>query len=149
MLHNLSSIQKRAQRVGRGGKRGTTSGRGTKGQKSRSGRRIRPAERDLIIRIPKRRGLGKSGPNKPTSPASKIFNLKDLSLVIKVHAKKGEFTLDKKFLLEAGLLPRRFSGDVKILGEGEMGMPIRVEGLKVSKSAKAKIERAGGRVISE
>lgn len=45
------------KRVGRGGKRGTTSGKGTKGQKSRSGHRIRPAERDLIQRLPKLRGF--------------------------------------------------------------------------------------------
>ena len=53
-----NSLQKdrKKKRVGRGGKRGTTSGRGTKGQKSRSGHRIRPAERDLLIRIPKLRG---------------------------------------------------------------------------------------------
>jgi len=46
------------KRIGRGGKRGTTSGRGTKGQHSRAGRRIRPAERDFIQRLPKLRGIG-------------------------------------------------------------------------------------------
>lgn len=45
------------KRIGRGGKRGNTSGRGQKGQKSRAGRRIRPAERDLIQRLPKLRGV--------------------------------------------------------------------------------------------
>jgi len=45
------------KRVGRGGKRGTASGRGTKGQHSRAGRRIRPAERDFIQRLPKLRGV--------------------------------------------------------------------------------------------
>jgi len=44
------------KRIARGGKRGTYSGRGHKGQKSRSGRNIRPAERDIILRLPKLRG---------------------------------------------------------------------------------------------
>ena len=59
-LHELQPfhrLKRKAQRVGRGGKRGTTSGKGTKGQKARAGHRIRPAERDLIIRIPKLRGF--------------------------------------------------------------------------------------------
>ncbi len=57
-LHELRAIHKDedAKRVGRGGKRGTTSGKGQKGQKSRSGHRIRPAERDMIQRLPKLRG---------------------------------------------------------------------------------------------
>ena len=55
-LHNLPIQNKQGKRVARGGKRGTTAGRGTKGQKSRSGHRIRPAQRDLLIRIPKLRG---------------------------------------------------------------------------------------------
>lgn len=57
-LHELQAIHenKEAQRIGRGGKRGTTSGRGQKGQKSRSGHRIRPAVRDMIQRLPKLRG---------------------------------------------------------------------------------------------
>src|ERR1035437_3199841 len=46
--------------VGRGGKRGKTAGRGTKGQKARSGHKIRPEIRDMIKRIPKLRGRGKN-----------------------------------------------------------------------------------------
>jgi large subunit ribosomal protein L15 len=42
--------------VGRGGKRGKTSGRGTKGQNARAGRKIRPVIRDLIKKLPKNRG---------------------------------------------------------------------------------------------
>ncbi len=59
-LHQLQSNHPNygKKRVGRGGKRGTTSGRGTKGQHSRAGRRIRPAERDFIQRLPKLRGIG-------------------------------------------------------------------------------------------
>jgi large subunit ribosomal protein L15 len=64
-LHELKPFHpnKKQRRVGRGGKRGTTSGRGTKGQKARAGHRIRPAERDLIQRLPKLRGF-KNKPKK-------------------------------------------------------------------------------------
>lgn len=57
-LHELQPLHenKKEKRVGRGGKRGTYSGRGVKGQKSRAGHSIRPAERDLIQQIPKLRG---------------------------------------------------------------------------------------------
>ena len=57
-LHEIEIIHynKDAKRVGRGGKRGKTCGRGQKGQKSRSGRKMRPAVRDLIQRLPKLRG---------------------------------------------------------------------------------------------
>jgi len=57
-LHNIQPNTKRKtpKRVGRGGKRGTYSGRGLKGQKSRAGRKIRPQLRDIIKRIPKKKG---------------------------------------------------------------------------------------------
>jgi len=58
-LHEIQPIHKNKskKRVGRGGKRGTYSGRGLKGQKSRAGRKIRPAIRDLMQRTPKLRGV--------------------------------------------------------------------------------------------
>jgi len=52
--------RKRARQVGRGGARGKTSGRGTKGQNARAGRKKRPELRDIIKRVPKLRGRGKS-----------------------------------------------------------------------------------------
>ncbi|MBI2013770.1 MAG: uL15 family ribosomal protein [Candidatus Colwellbacteria bacterium] len=60
LLHEIKPKypNKKKKRIARGGKRGTTSGRGQKGQKSRSGRRIRPASRDYTQRLPKLRGFG-------------------------------------------------------------------------------------------
>ena len=57
-LHELKPIHKKKQpkRVGRGGKKGTYSGRGMKGQKSRAGRRLPPVIREMIKRYPKLRG---------------------------------------------------------------------------------------------
>ncbi|OGF76863.1 hypothetical protein A3C77_03610 [Candidatus Giovannonibacteria bacterium RIFCSPHIGHO2_02_FULL_45_13] len=55
--HNLQkSGHRKHKRIGRGGKRGSFSGRGIKGQKARAGRRIRPQIRDIIKKIHKRRG---------------------------------------------------------------------------------------------
>lgn len=52
---------KKGRQVGRGGTRGKTAGRGTKGQNARAGRKKRPELRDVIKRVPKLRGRGKSG----------------------------------------------------------------------------------------
>ncbi|MBI4121521.1 MAG: uL15 family ribosomal protein [Candidatus Ryanbacteria bacterium] len=64
--HTLKLTQRRRRkvRIGRGGKRGSFSGRGIKGQKARAGRRIRPEVRDLIMKMPKRRGHRHTGPEK-------------------------------------------------------------------------------------
>lgn len=118
--------RKKEKRIGRGGKRGTTSGRGTKGQKSRAGHRIRPAERDLLIRIPKLRGYK----NRPIRPKPKIINVGDLDKLVKGD-KINKETLGLK---------------IKILGGGEVKKAFMAEGLKISKSAKEKIIKAGGTV---
>lgn len=124
-LHNLSSISKKIKRVGRGGKRGTYSGKGTKGQMARSGRRIRPAIRDLLVRLPKLRGYK----NKPLFLKSPVVNVGDLEK-----------------LVSGGAVNRETLGKVKILGNGEVKKAFTVEGLKISKSARVKIEKAGGTV---
>lgn len=137
-LHNLQSIKsnKRAQRIGRGGKRGNTSGRGTKGQRSRAGRKIRPAMRDLIIRLPKLRGFR----NKTKSDKAAVFNLGDLSAKLKSYAKPGApLDVDMALLKAAGLVGKNFRGEVKILGNGEVKFPMVFKGVKVSKSVQAKI----------
>lgn len=144
-LHTLGSLdQKSKKRVGRGGKRGTTSGRGTKGQKSRSGHVIRPAERDLILKIPKKRGFR----NKPKSEKTFPVNLDMLSRVFLGRSAKGPVEVSASALYEASVLPKRFRGPIKILGKGDMKFAVYVKGLSVSKDALAKIEKAGGKIIS-
>lgn len=139
-LHELSSIKsRRSQRIGRGGKRGTTSGRGTKGQRSRAGRRIRPALRDLIIRLPKHRGFR----NKPKTEKAVIFNIGDLSQKLKSYAGKGTVELNREMLQAAGLVGKNFKGQIKILGKGEAAFPMTVKGIAVSKSVAAKLEKTG------
>lgn len=123
-------------RVGRGGKRGTSSGKGTKGQKSRSGRRIRPAIRDLIQRLPKLRGYA----NKPLLDSMAAVNVGQL-------AKLTAPVVTLASLKEAGLI-RAAVTRVKILGTGELTKALKVEGLPVSAGAKMKIEKAGGQVVA-
>jgi large subunit ribosomal protein L15 len=141
-INELPSIHKKTKRVGRGGKRGTTAGRGTKGQKSRSGHRMRPAERDLILRIPKARGFR----NKPQEPSAIIFNVGFLSDRLKRDGHEKGVTITKEFLIAMKLLPTRFQGLVKILGHGDIETIFSVKGLKLSKEAQIKIEKAGGKV---
>ena len=90
-LHQISPIQKQKtkKRVGRGGAHGTFSGRGVKGQKSRAGAKIRPAWRDLIKQIPKKRGYR----FKPALSSQLIINL---SILNKVFIKETKETVLEK-----------------------------------------------------
>lgn len=135
-LHELKPTNKNKdkKRIGRGGKRGTTSGRGQKGQKSRSGHRIKRAERELIQRLPKLRGFR----NKPLEEKSMAVNISSLEKI------SGNL-VNKQTLIESGLI-RKTDKNVKILGNGEIKKAFQIEGLKVSESAKKKIEAAGGSV---
>lgn len=135
----LTHINKRKKRIARGGKKGTTAGRGTKGQKSRTGHNIRPAERDLIKKLPKLRGYRfKSLANK-----SSVVNVGDLN---------GKFNsgdaISPELLLEKGLISR-INGrmpKVKLLGKGDVKNIFIITGCEVSGSAKSKIEKAGGKI---
>ncbi|MBI3589140.1 MAG: uL15 family ribosomal protein [Candidatus Liptonbacteria bacterium] len=144
-LHALKfkKTKKAKKRIGRGGKRGTYSGRGTKGQKSRAGRRIRKSERDLILRLPKKRGFR----NKPLRSKPLVLNLSELSSnKVKTFLKTEKTVVDKNLLEQAGLIPKGYRGEIKILSGGEVTFAILLQGLKVSKNAKIKIEKAGGKI---
>ena len=136
-LHELKSQfkKKSKKRVGRGGKRGTTSGKGQKGQKSRAGHRIKPAEREMIQRLPKLRGIK----NKPLKERAVAVNLGDL------EKKIAAGLVNREALMKAGLI-RKSDKEVKILGNGELKKSLQFQGLKISKSAKQKTEAAGGKV---
>lgn len=130
-------------RVGRGGKRGKTSGRGTKGQNARAGHKKRPELRDIIKKLPKRRGHGKNRARTVrTSRATYVpVNLAALELAFE----NGDM-VTKQALNKKGLVPAR-SGklrDVKILGTGTLTKKLSLTGLTASSSAKAAIEKAGG-----
>ena len=140
-LHELQRAHpnKKEKRVGRGGKRGKTSGRGTKGQKARAGHRIRPEVRDFIKKLPKLRGYNfKSIETKPF-----VVNVSDLERVFAAGDTVNPAEIGKRGLVRArkGAVPA-----VKILGDGELTKKLTVAGCAVSGSARAKIESAGGRV---
>ncbi len=132
---------KRSVQVGRGGKRGKTSGRGGKGQTARAGHKVRPEMRDVIKRLPKLRGRGKNS-FKGFAEKPAIVSLEALTIFA------DGALVSPATLLENGLISKR-SGNipaVKILGDGELTKKITVEGCAVSKSAKEKIEAVGGAV---
>ena len=136
-IHELKTRyqNRRKKRVGRGGKRGTTSGKGQKGQKARAGHRIRPADRDIISKLPKLRGVK----NKSRKEIAIEINVSDLAKI----AVSGK--VDKKVLLEKGIINRTFQA-IKVLSNGELKTAVVLEGIPVSAGAKAKIEKAGGSV---
>lgn len=140
-LHELKGQFKRKnkKRIGRGGKRGTTSGRGTKGQKSRSGHRIRPAERDLIQRLPKLRGFQ----NKSLKEKSLIISVGDLGKKIEGNS------VDLEILVKSGIIRNSDKNKkLKILNNGDLkkALEIKIKGIEISKSARKKIEAAGGKI---
>lgn len=140
-LHQIKPKTKTKSKkiVGRGGKRGTYSGKGMKGQKSRAGNSTRPELRDIIKKLPKKRGYRfQSFQVKP--------NVINLSILDK-HFKDNE-NVTPKILLEKGLI-RREKGSipvVKLLGSGELSKKLLVSECQISKSAAEKIKKAGGDV---
>ncbi len=134
---------KKVMLVGRGGKRGKTSGRGGKGQTARAGHKIRPELRDMIKRIPKLRGYSFQSIKAVRNPIVPV-NLESLETIFKTGAIIKPSTLTASGLIEKykGKNPR-----IKILGDGDITKKFTVVGCQVSTSAKAKIEKAGGKVI--
>jgi len=144
-LHQLKPKHKlkTKKRIGRGGKKGTYSGRGMKGQRSRAGRRFEPIIRGLIKRYPKLRGY-------KFKPKAKNQNSEIVILNLDILEKKfnsGE-RITPKVLLEKkiistikGKLPK-----VKILAEGKLTKALIIENCQFSKQAKEKIEKAGGNI---
>ncbi len=146
-LNTLQAAQgiTRARRIGRGGKRGKTSGRGSKGQKARAGHKIRPAERDTIKRIPKRRGYGKNRARTVRSgrvrPA--LVHLDTLERVVTAGSR-----VDPAALVALGVVERTGGRVpmVKVLSRGTLTKRVVLVGCTVSATARAAIVAAGGEV---
>jgi len=142
-LHEIKPIHKlkKPKRVGRGGKRGTYSGHGIKGQRARAGRRFKPIIRELIKKYPKLRGY------RQKSIPTPIFGV-GVNLEILEKKFNSAEKVNPEILLEKRII-RKIKGRiplVKILGKGKLTKPLIIEGCKVSKSAKEKIEKAGGTI---
>jgi len=132
--------RKDRKRVGRGNAsgHGTYSCRGLKGQKSRSGGKVRPGfeggQLPIIKRLPRKRGF-----TNIFKVEYNLVNVEDLC----VFEPDTEITPEK--MVESGLI-KSTSRPVKILARGDMDRPLFVKANKFSATAKEKIESAGGRV---
>ncbi|MBI5405542.1 uL15 family ribosomal protein [Candidatus Kaiserbacteria bacterium] len=144
-LHTLAPRTKNKKNppVGRGGKRGKTSGRGGKGQTARAGHKIRPEVRDLIKKLPKRRGHGK---NRARTVRTNRIPVSTVHLAALEAAYKAGETVSPATLLAKGLV-RRAKGrapSVKILGTGSLTKALVVKQCALSAAALTAVEAAGG-----
>lgn len=138
LINQIRVRRKRPKRVGRGGKKGNYAGRGLKGQKARSGHKIRPALRELVLRLPKRRGLKfKSLAVKPF-----VVNLSSIEAKFESGEKVTVSALVKRQLVK---LPKSLKKpQVKILGTGVLTKKLIFDpSLALSQGAQAKIKQSG------
>jgi len=130
--------KQRRKRVGRGdgSGHGTYSGRGCKGQKSRSGHRMRPGfeggQLPLIKRLPQKRGF--------TNIFRTEYSIVNISK-LNIFESGSEVTPEK---LVAARIVKSLRHPIKILADGDINRPLVVKANKFSAAAKAKIEAAGG-----
>lgn len=145
---------KKSKRVGRGigsGKGGHTTGRGTKGQRSRSGyTKPRPGfeggQNPLSKRLPKLRGLSNAARTrkfKTNKYSDVVVNLSDLSSAFKKDESVTLESLQEKGLVGASSIKRL---SVKILFDKDIDKALKIEGVAISKTAAASVEKAGGSV---
>ncbi|MBP9821895.1 MAG: 50S ribosomal protein L15 [Candidatus Pacebacteria bacterium] len=155
-IHQLKPKTKRtyAKRVGRGGKRGTTSGKGTKGQASRAGAGIKTGFRGGDNRIwqlfPKQRGASKKPGNNSPHRKHRFFQLKhDKPTAINLDAfdkfSEGQ-EITAQMLIDKGIIENT-TDTVKVLGNGVLKKKVTLKGFAFSDSAKEKITKAGGKIV--
>ena len=144
MLNGLTKLKTKKIRVGRGigSGKGKTSGRGVKGQKSRSGVAIKSFEggqMPLYRRLPKR---GFNSFNK-----SKIgkLNLGDLQQFIESKRIKSSEKIDIKYLHSSKIIKKKYE-KIKILGQGEIKDKLNLEVHYLSNSAKEKLSKNGSTI---
>ena len=143
-LNNRQKINKSKIRVGRGigSGKGKTSGRGVKGQKSRSGVAIKSFEGG---QMPLYRRLPKRGFNSITKKKIAILNLDKIQSYIDKKSIKVSDTLNSSLLKKLNLINKN-SNKLKILGSGEIKEKINIEADLASKSAVKKLEKLGGSI---
>ena len=144
MLNGLTKLKTKKIRVGRGigSGKGKTSGRGVKGQKSRSGVAIKSFEggqMPLYRRLPKR-GFNSLNKNKIGK-----LNLGDLQLLIESKRIKSSEKIDIKYLHSSKILKKKYE-KIKILGQGEIKDKLNLEVHYLSNSAKEKLSKNGSTI---
>tara|TARA_Y100000310_G_scaffold261275_1_gene270558 strand:+ start:192 stop:635 length:444 start_codon:yes stop_codon:yes gene_type:complete len=144
-LHDLKpNKRKTSKRIGRGGKRGTYSGRGVKGQRARSGGRVRPGFEGG--QTPLWRRVQKQGGFRSLYLPNIVINISVLN-----HAFEENDIIDIKALQKKGLIGKIKTGKkgpakIKILGNGDLEKRLVIKGCLVSKKAKEKILKFGGKI---
>jgi large subunit ribosomal protein L15 len=130
-------------KVGRGGKRGKTSGKGHKGQNARAGTSGRPEIRDMIKKLPKLRGRGVNM-NKAFGKKAQAVSLSDLQN----NFKDGD-RVTPSALFEKGMITKDGGklAIVKILNNGELTIKLEIKNCLTSKTAREAIEKAGGKIL--
>ena len=143
-LNNLIKIKRKKLRVGRGigSGKGKTSGRGVKGQKSRSGVAIKSFEGG---QMPIYRRLPKRGFNPISTQNIAILNLEKIQSFIDKKTIKTSDILNFDLLKKLKLINKN-STKLKILGTGEIKDKINIEANLASKSAIKKLEKIGGSI---
>jgi len=140
-IHELKPkhINKGKKRVGRGGKKGTYSGKGMKGQASRAGRKMVPIIRELIKRYPKLKGYR-------SFRIGNDFAVINLEVLEKI-SKDGEI-INPENLIKKGIISKikGKTPKVKILGTGKLTKKLIIENCKVSETARDSIKKAGGNI---
>ena len=133
-------FQKERKRIGRGGKKGTYSGRGMKGQKSRAGRHYQPIIRETVKKYPKLRGYS-------FNARKDIFEV--VLTVASLDKRMEAGAISPKTLLEAKVISKikGRTPKVRLLGTGHVSKKFQVEGCSFTTGAKEKIEKAGGSVV--
>ena len=141
-LNSTSQVKIKKIRVGRGigSGKGKTSGRGVKGQKSRSGVAIKSFEGG---QMPLYRRLPKRGFKKIVKRNIAIINLSDISNLLKNKKIKIQDEINIKSLSEKNLINKKYD-KLKVLGKGEINEKLNITTHYISKSAREKIEKAGG-----
>ena len=143
-LNSKLKMNKTKMRVGRGigSGKGKTSGRGVKGQKSRSGVAIKSFEGG---QMPLYRRLPKRGFNSISKKEIAILNLEQIQSFIDKNNLKSSDLLNSELLKKLKLINKN-SKKLKILGNGEIKEKINIEADLVSKSALKKLEKVGGSI---
>ena len=144
-LNSTLQVKIKKIRVGRGigSGKGKTSGRGVKGQKSRSGVAIKSFEGG---QMPLYRRLPKRGFNPIKKEKIAVMNLNKIQRFIESKKISENEKININTLKKANILGKSYN-KIKILGTGEIKSKINLTADFVSKSAKVKLEKAGGTII--
>ena len=144
MLNKLKKLKTKKLRVGRGigSGKGKTSGRGVKGQKSRSGVAIKSFEGG---QMPLYRRLPKRGFNTINKNKTGALNLKTIKFFIKTKKIKANDKIDLALLKKLNIVKKKYN-KLKLLGSGDIKEKLNIEVNYLSNSAKTKLEKSGSNI---